>query len=258
MTDVPPEAAGAAPDAVLAMDEALVAPDERRIEDNLDYPFDAPPVFGTSREVAPGVRWVRMPLPSSLGDRGKPGPLELPRRSRRRAGASGRRRRGLVLGCRDLTCERAPRWPNAEVEPQGDDDAVLQLELRHLDQGGAQNDHHCSTPSPTPAMAIQLSQSGPKLAAKSRTRKVATNALPSHIARAAPKRRTSTGASGSSGATSPAPRSARPRAGPGSERIPSRPIPTSPNANPSQRQRKPFNAAPAGRAASRLDRASPS
>ncbi len=70
MTDTPLEdeeaASAPAPDAVLAMDEALVAPAERQIEDHLDYPFETPPPFGTSREVAPGVRWVRMPLPSSL------------------------------------------------------------------------------------------------------------------------------------------------------------------------------------------------
>lgn len=31
-----------------------------------DYPFAEPPVPGTTMEVAPGVRWVRMPLPFSL------------------------------------------------------------------------------------------------------------------------------------------------------------------------------------------------
>jgi glyoxylase-like metal-dependent hydrolase (beta-lactamase superfamily II) len=31
-----------------------------------DYPFTEPPATGTTLEVAPGVRWVRMPLPFSL------------------------------------------------------------------------------------------------------------------------------------------------------------------------------------------------
>ncbi len=31
-----------------------------------DYPFAAPPQSGTTLEIAPGVRWVRMPLPFSL------------------------------------------------------------------------------------------------------------------------------------------------------------------------------------------------
>ena len=31
-----------------------------------DYPFAEPPAVGTTMEVAPGVRWVRMPLPFSL------------------------------------------------------------------------------------------------------------------------------------------------------------------------------------------------
>src|SRR5262245_10255789 len=29
----------------------------------LDYPFEAPPARGASLEVAPGVHWIRMPLP---------------------------------------------------------------------------------------------------------------------------------------------------------------------------------------------------
>lgn len=32
----------------------------------LTYPFDAPPEFGDTREVAPGVFWLQMPLPMSL------------------------------------------------------------------------------------------------------------------------------------------------------------------------------------------------
>ena len=32
----------------------------------LEYPYDSPPPFGTTQEVAPGVRWLKMPLPMSL------------------------------------------------------------------------------------------------------------------------------------------------------------------------------------------------
>ncbi len=32
----------------------------------LEYPYDSPPPFGTTQEVAPGVRWLQMPLPMSL------------------------------------------------------------------------------------------------------------------------------------------------------------------------------------------------
>ncbi len=32
----------------------------------LDYPFDAPPARGKTMEVAPGVHWIRMPLPFTL------------------------------------------------------------------------------------------------------------------------------------------------------------------------------------------------
>ncbi|MBV8240377.1 MAG: MBL fold metallo-hydrolase, partial [Hyphomicrobiales bacterium] len=32
----------------------------------LDFPWADPPAGGTAREVAPGVRWVRMPLPFRL------------------------------------------------------------------------------------------------------------------------------------------------------------------------------------------------
>ena len=32
----------------------------------LTYPFGEPPGFGTMLEVAPGVHWLRMPLPMSL------------------------------------------------------------------------------------------------------------------------------------------------------------------------------------------------
>jgi glyoxylase-like metal-dependent hydrolase (beta-lactamase superfamily II) len=55
-----------APDVFRAMDEALIAPSERQVSDHLEYPFDDPPAFGTALEVAPGVRWLRMPLASSL------------------------------------------------------------------------------------------------------------------------------------------------------------------------------------------------
>lgn len=36
------------------------------VTDPLTYPYDDAPAYGTSREVAPGVRWLRMPLPMSL------------------------------------------------------------------------------------------------------------------------------------------------------------------------------------------------
>jgi len=32
----------------------------------LEYPFDSPPPYGTTKEVAPGVFWLQMPLPMSL------------------------------------------------------------------------------------------------------------------------------------------------------------------------------------------------
>jgi glyoxylase-like metal-dependent hydrolase (beta-lactamase superfamily II) len=32
----------------------------------LDYPFDTLPPTGETREVAPGVHWIRMPLPFAL------------------------------------------------------------------------------------------------------------------------------------------------------------------------------------------------
>jgi len=32
----------------------------------LDHPFDTPPETGTTRPVAPGVHWLRMPLPFAL------------------------------------------------------------------------------------------------------------------------------------------------------------------------------------------------
>src|SRR5512134_345038 len=32
----------------------------------LDFPFSAPPAPGETREVAPGVHWLRMPLPFAL------------------------------------------------------------------------------------------------------------------------------------------------------------------------------------------------
>jgi glyoxylase-like metal-dependent hydrolase (beta-lactamase superfamily II) len=69
MADTPvksDETSALAADAVLAMDEALVASSERQAQDNLEFPYETPPAFGTSREVAPGVRWLRMPLASSL------------------------------------------------------------------------------------------------------------------------------------------------------------------------------------------------
>jgi hypothetical protein len=36
------------------------------IYETLQYPFSTSPEFGTTMEVAPGVYWLRMPLPMSL------------------------------------------------------------------------------------------------------------------------------------------------------------------------------------------------
>jgi glyoxylase-like metal-dependent hydrolase (beta-lactamase superfamily II) len=41
-------------------------PSSRRTRAPLDYPFDAPPEAGAAIEVAPGVLWIRMPLPFAL------------------------------------------------------------------------------------------------------------------------------------------------------------------------------------------------
>ena len=38
----------------------------RLIHETLQYPFSTSPEFGTTMEVAPGVYWLRMPLPMSL------------------------------------------------------------------------------------------------------------------------------------------------------------------------------------------------
>jgi glyoxylase-like metal-dependent hydrolase (beta-lactamase superfamily II) len=34
--------------------------------DALEFPFTTPPEFGATIEVAPGIKWLRMPLPMSL------------------------------------------------------------------------------------------------------------------------------------------------------------------------------------------------
>ena len=39
---------------------------EPRVRPKLDYPFEAPPERGRSIEVAPGVHWIRMPMPFAL------------------------------------------------------------------------------------------------------------------------------------------------------------------------------------------------
>ncbi len=36
-------------------------------KDNLEYPYDDHPAMGTTVEVVPGVRWLSMPMPGSLG-----------------------------------------------------------------------------------------------------------------------------------------------------------------------------------------------
>ena len=38
----------------------------RIIHETLQYPFSTSPEFGTTMQVAPGVYWLRMPLPMSL------------------------------------------------------------------------------------------------------------------------------------------------------------------------------------------------
>ena len=35
-------------------------------ENSLTYPYNEPPPFGSTQEIAPGVRWLQMPLPMSL------------------------------------------------------------------------------------------------------------------------------------------------------------------------------------------------
>jgi glyoxylase-like metal-dependent hydrolase (beta-lactamase superfamily II) len=46
------------------VDDTEVA--EARIRPNLVYPLGDPPEAGIAREIAPGVRWIRMPLPFAL------------------------------------------------------------------------------------------------------------------------------------------------------------------------------------------------
>jgi hypothetical protein len=36
------------------------------IPSTLEFPFSAPPCGGETREVAPGILWLRMPLPFAL------------------------------------------------------------------------------------------------------------------------------------------------------------------------------------------------
>ena len=53
------------------MDEEKLTMDGRQESDSqaasvLVYPFEGPPPRGTSLEVAPGVHWIRMPLPYAL------------------------------------------------------------------------------------------------------------------------------------------------------------------------------------------------
>ena len=47
------------------MSDGLEDPDPL-VKPKLEYPFEAPPERGRSMEVAPGVHWIRMPLPFSL------------------------------------------------------------------------------------------------------------------------------------------------------------------------------------------------
>src|SRR5258708_2804796 len=53
------------------MDQKAQAPNASHATDAppkpvLDYPFEAPPQRGQTLEVAPGVLWIRMPLPYAL------------------------------------------------------------------------------------------------------------------------------------------------------------------------------------------------
>jgi glyoxylase-like metal-dependent hydrolase (beta-lactamase superfamily II) len=48
------------------MDGTEDAAAEARFKPKLDYPFETPPEAGRTLEVAPGVKWVRMPLPFAL------------------------------------------------------------------------------------------------------------------------------------------------------------------------------------------------
>ncbi len=53
----------------MAQDQSLIPPGEPEAplpKPKLDYPFAGPPERGQSIEVAPGVRWLRMPLPWAL------------------------------------------------------------------------------------------------------------------------------------------------------------------------------------------------
>ncbi len=77
----------------------------------LDYPWTEPPASGTAIEVAPGVAWLRMPLPfqleshQSVAGRGRPG---LGHRRHRRGPA--RRPRPVGAGLR-----RLPEWPSGDA-----------------------------------------------------------------------------------------------------------------------------------------------
>lgn len=51
----------------MAQDNSLIAADDAPLaKPKLDYPFAGPPERGQMLEVAPGVRWLRMPLPWQL------------------------------------------------------------------------------------------------------------------------------------------------------------------------------------------------
>ena len=53
-------------DQSVASDEDLLISDKDAVARGLSYPFEAPPEPGTVLEVAPGVYWLRMPLPFTL------------------------------------------------------------------------------------------------------------------------------------------------------------------------------------------------
>ena len=37
-----------------------------KAREGIRYPFDTPPAEGTAQEVAPGILWLRLPLPMAL------------------------------------------------------------------------------------------------------------------------------------------------------------------------------------------------
>ncbi|MBM3600901.1 MAG: MBL fold metallo-hydrolase [Alphaproteobacteria bacterium] len=65
-TAAPDQTEPIAPEPIAPAPAAAALPDESPAAAELDYPIKGPPPGGTTLEVAPGVRWVRMPLPFRL------------------------------------------------------------------------------------------------------------------------------------------------------------------------------------------------